>query len=335
MSRRYKLLVLATLLLGLGIPWLLGGPELLQRLAGFPAWVLPAAMAVVVIGWNCNAGRLRLMVGTFGLRLNQLQALSTVMATEFAFVATPAGGGAPVTLIFLLQRQGLDRSSAAAVFAFDQLMDLAFFLTAVLAIGLFVALAPADSGFGWQLTLMGGIILATLAALIGLLHHYRHWLILGGRLLNRLNISPARRRALARGVLRFRAAVRLMLRLPPQRLLGVYVLCAAHWLLRYSILFVLIRVMGQSDVAWVYTFVVQMMSFTIGQLTLLPGGSGGVELTFGAMLGHTLEGATLAAVLLAWRFATFHWYLIAGGPVFAAMAGRELWRRLGAAENDG
>jgi uncharacterized membrane protein YbhN (UPF0104 family) len=58
-------------------------------------------------------------------------------------------------------------------------------------------------------------------------------------------------------------------------------------------------------------------------------GSGGVELSFTALLAPTLDHATLGAVLLMWRFATYYWYLIAGAPVFALFVGKALWQHLG------
>jgi len=77
-----------------------------------------------------------------------------------------------------------------------------------------------------------------------------------------------------------------------------------------------------AHIAWTYSFLVQMLSLTVGQFTFLPGGSGGAELSAAALLTPYLGRATAAAGVLAWRFATFYWYLIAGAPVFAIQAGR-------------
>jgi hypothetical protein len=116
---------------------------------------------------------------------------------------------------------------------------------------------------------------------------------------------------------------------------------AIHWMVRYSVLPLVILVLGHS-VPWAYLFVGQSMMLIIGTLTFLPGGAGGVDLTLAALLHPHLPPAVAATAVLAWRFCMFHWYLIAGAPVFLATTG--LGRgvrapstdlRAGAAENVG
>ncbi len=137
---------------------------------------------------------------------------------------------------------------AAALCTVDQLLDLAFFLSllpllAVLRLGGQAPIALPHPLLLLALMLSAGLALAALA-----LWKYRRLLSIAGRLLGVLRIRRARRVRLARVCLRFRDGIRLILGLPPRRLLAVYALCAAHWLLRYSILFVLIRGAG-ADVA--------------------------------------------------------------------------------------
>jgi glycosyltransferase 2 family protein len=69
-----------------------------------------------------------------------------------------------------------------------------------------------------------------------------------------------------------------------------------------------------------------MVSFGAGQVTLLPGGTGGVELGFSALLALWLPATTLAAALIAWRCATYYWNLLAGGLPFMLLVGRHLWQ---------
>jgi uncharacterized protein (TIRG00374 family) len=104
-------------------------------------------------------------------------------------------------------------------------------------------------------------------------------------------------------------------------------LCVGHWLLRYSILSLTVRAVGGS-IPWSYAFVAQMLSLTAGQATLLPGGSGGTEASSSLLLLPYMDAGTAAGAVLVWRFVTFYWYLIAGAPVFAVLAGRPLWRRI-------
>ena len=162
------------------------------------------------------------------------------------------------------------------------------------------------------LVLVGGLGLAGLV-----LWKYRRALLLTGRLLRALRIAHARRVRLARAFVRFRRGIRLILALPRRRLLAVYALCATHWLLRYSVLFVL-TVGAGADVTWSTLILVQMLALTAGQISLLPGGSGTVELAFGVLMSRWLDPTTAAAVMLEWRFVLYYWYLLAGAPFFVA-----------------
>ncbi|MHB1245778.1 MAG: lysylphosphatidylglycerol synthase transmembrane domain-containing protein [Sulfuriferula sp.] len=326
--RRSLWLIGFGLILGLSIPLLYGGSGLFQRLGSFPLSLLGVVLTMIFVGWNFNAGRLRLMLAGIGQPMTQKRALATVMATEFAICATPAGSGGPLTYVFLLRRHGVAGTSAAALYALDILMDILFFTTALLVIALTLLIHPQQLQVGWQLALLasllaGAMILAWLAA-----RYYRSTLMWASKRLRKWHVSPARRRRVLRTLLRFRHGLRLTLAMSRGRLFAIYLLCVGHWLMRYSILYVLIAGMGR-HISWAYSFLIQMLALTAGQFTMLPGGSGGVELSFTALLAPMLDPATLGAVLLMWRFATYYWYLIAGAPVFALFAGKAFWQFLG------
>lgn len=106
--------------LGLGIPFLVGGHDLLPQLRKVSAGELAILLGMVFVGWNLNAGRLRLLASGIGLRLGQGQALATVMATEFAICATPAGSGGPLAHAWLLRQRGVATPRALALYAADQ-----------------------------------------------------------------------------------------------------------------------------------------------------------------------------------------------------------------------
>ncbi len=327
MRLRYGLLIALGLGLGMGIPLFLGGRDLLPLLKKVTAGELATLLGMIFVGWHLNAGRLRLLAGGAGRHLGQWQALATVMATEFAICATPAGSGGPLTYAWLLRRHGLDTPRALALYAADQLMDVFFFLTALSALLLYWLIVPEDVHLLWQMALMGGFLLTALALAWFSLRHYRPLFLTLGRLLRRLRIGPEGRRRLVRRALEFRRCLRLVQGYSRARLAAVYVLCTGHWLLRYSILYLAIRALGGS-ISWSYAFLVQMLSLTAGQAMLMPGGSGGAEASSSLLLAPYLDNASTAAAILIWRFVTFYWYLIAGAPVFASIAGRTLWKRL-------
>jgi len=323
--KRTVLLIALALIVGAAVPVFIGGRALLPELRSLPTQVWLVALGSVAVGWLINATRLRLVLGGLGHKLGLPRAVAKVMAIDFATNATPAGSGGALAYVYLVAQRGISSSHAAAMYALDQVLDLTFFLAALLVIAPLLLAGPSEPHLGWQLgtlltLLIGGCILLWLTV-----RDYRRVLLWAGRMLHHLRISVARRRQLARWILRFRHGLGLLLGLARWRLGLVYLLCVCHWLIRYSILFWIVRGLGQ-QVPWSYLFLTQMLSFGAGQATLLPGGSGGVELGFTALLAPWLPAATLAAGLIAWRCATYYWLLLAGAGPFVLLIGRRLWQ---------
>ena len=326
--RRSLLLFAVGLVLGLSIALIYGGSGLFHRLAAFPLSVLCTVLAMIFVGWNFNAGRMRLMLSGIGKPMGHGRSLATVIATEFAISATPSGSGGLLTYVYLLKRHGAPGTAAAAMYATDIVIDILVFNIALLVVTLAFFVHPVQLHIGWEIAMLVGFILGMLLLAWIAVQHYRSVLLwIGRHILNR-RVSAANRRILARGVLRFRQAVHLILGFSRLRLFGIFLCCLGHWVLRYSVLYVIIAGMDR-NVYWAYTFFVQMLAFTAGLFTMLPGGSGGVELSFTALLAPVLDHATLGAVLLMWRFTTYYFYLIAGAPVFFLFVGKALWQLLG------
>ncbi|RAR59735.1 uncharacterized protein (TIRG00374 family) [Onishia taeanensis] len=350
--RGRALLILALLMAAL-IPLLLDGMAPFAALLDFPLTQLALMLSLVLGCWNLNALRLRLLLaGRLGagdkpldrsgngrlagsspaqgsptcafqgtapgtpLLLGQRRALAMVMATECATCATPGGSGGPLTLMMLLRGHGLRPATSSGIFLIDQVCDMLFFLLALAAIGGYALLHPDTWPRPELIRLAGAALVAILVILIALLLCLPRVLRLSRAPLARLGLARPRRHRLARQLLQFRQGLATTLRQPPLTLAAIFALCSAHWLTRYSLLYLTLDGLGV-DVAWVWTFMVQMLAMAAGQLSLLPGGAGGVELTIGAFLLPTLGGETTAAAVLIWRFVTYHWYLLAGAPVLA------------------
>ena len=114
-----------------------------------------------------------------------------------------------------------------------------------------------------------------------------------------------------------------------QTLALVFTLTCAHWSLRYSVLYLVLRGLGV-ELSWIPSFLVQMLSLSAGQFSLLPGGAGAAELTSASLLSPLVGSSTAAAAILIWRAVTYYFYLLAGGPVFVCLLARPLlerWRR--------
>lgn len=309
------------------IPLWLGGSDLFGRLQRFPAGLWPVMFAMIGLCWCINALRLRLLLGTRVGTLTLRRCLGTVMATEFAICATPGGSGGPLTLLALLGRHGLRPARASAVFAMDQLGDLVFFLCALVGIFLYALFHHLNHSLQWLLTLSAVFMFGGLAMGIGLVRWHRQVIRFIGRLLRLLGIKAALRRRWARKLLHFLEAFRDTCSLPRQTLAKAFLLTCLHWAVRYSVLYLALRGLG-TDVQWAWTFLVQMLSLSAGQFSLLPGGAGAAELTSAALLTPMVGTSTAAAAILIWRMVTYYFYLLAGGPVFAAMVGGPLLRRI-------
>lgn len=331
--RRSLWLLPVALMVALAVPMLLGGRELWPTLAAFPAGQLALMLGLVVVCWNLNAWRLRLLLAGKAGALGQPQALAIVMATEFAICATPGGSGGPVTLFGLLVRRGMPAAQATAAFAADQLTDLIFFLLALCMVALYAASVVIDPRLGWLIGSSIVLLSAGMAMAWLWLRHTSRVLQLSGRWLGHMHLPRRMRFGLARRLLRFRRALIDILRLPRRRLVMIFALCCCHWLLRYSVLYLVLAGLGRT-IPWMWTFLIQMLAMAAGQLSMLPGGVGGAELTSTALLMPLIGLSHSAAAVLIWRFVTFYFYLLAGAPVFLLLLHRHflarkgvLWRR--------
>lgn len=314
--RRISLwLIPLSIALSLAVPLGYGGVAALNAMQELPAAALAALLLMVMMSWLCSAARLRLLASAFDVHLRARTTVSTTIACEFAMVTTPFGSGTLPMHVLLLSRRGLSAGRTAAIVAMDGAMDLVFFATAVPVAFVAYGLTSGHGDLSSLGSSAGILLLAGLCVLTLLVHHHR-WLILRiGRLLKHVPWLHVRRRRLARMFIHFHSGLRQLLKMGVASLLGLYVLCGCQWLIRYSILPLLLWAMGHL-VPWSYLFVVQGLSLFVGQVSALPGGGGGVELSMSMLLRSYLTPAATAAMLLDWRFVTFYWSLLVGAPVF-------------------
>ncbi|MBC3419085.1 lysylphosphatidylglycerol synthase transmembrane domain-containing protein [Pseudomonas sp. L7] len=318
-----------TLLLAVLVPGILGGSQLLPRLQTFDPGLMATLLGMILLCWIINAVRLRLLLGQQGAQLGRVRSLGVVMATEFAICTTPGGSGGPLTLMTLLARERIGPARSGAVFAMDQLNDLLFFFCAMLAIAGYALFHSLGRSQESMLLGSAALLCGALAAIVVLLRYRRGVMRWNGRLLQRLGLSTGRRRRWARTLLRFTRALADTWRLPKRTLALVFALTCAHWSLRYSVLYLVLRGLGV-ELSWIPSFLVQMLSLSAGQFSLLPGGAGAAELTSATLLSPLVGSSTAAAAILIWRAVTYYFYLLAGGPVFVCLLARPLlerWRR--------
>ena len=325
MSRVIVLVV--GLLAAVLIPLLLGGNETWSRLQGFPLNWLLIMFAMILLCWIINTLRLRLLLADQHDKLGPLKSLGVVMAAEFAYCATPGGSGGPLTIMGLLARHGVRPARSSAVFAMDQLSDLLFFLCALSGILIYALFQHLSERMEWLLMVSAISMFGGLFSCVMLARYHRLLIRHSGRLLARLKVKSSTRMRWARKLLHFLAAFTDTLRLPFQTLIMVFALTCLHWGLRYSVLYLALRGLG-ADLQWAWSFLIQMLSLSAGQFSLLPGGAGAAELTSAALLAPMVGKSTAAAAILIWRAVTYYFYLLVGGPVFLLMVGRPLLKKL-------
>lgn len=309
------------------IPFLLGGGDIFQRLRSFPFPLLMAMFGMIILCWGLNTLRLRLLLGESARQLSVSKSLGLIMASEFAYCATPGGSGGPLTLMAVLARNGVGPAKGSAVFATDQLSDLVFFLVALVGIMFYALFHSLSERMEWLLGFSAVLVVGSLTLFVGFARFHRQVIKFNGRVLRRFNAKPSTCRRWARKVLHFRDALAETWKMPRQRLLAVFVLTCVHWGLRYSILYLALQGLGV-NVQWAWTFLIQMLSLTAGQFSLLPGGAGTAELTSAALLAPMVGKSTAAAAILIWRTVTYYFYLVVGGPIFLLMVGKPLLKRL-------
>jgi len=323
---RAMLLVIG-LLAAVLIPLLLGGSETGSRLQGFPLTWLLSMFGMILLCWVINTLRLRLLLADQSDKLSPGKSLGVVMAAEFAYCATPGGTGGPLTIMALLARHGVRPARSSAVFAMDQLSDLLFFLCALCAILIYALFQHLSERMEWLLTVSALAMFGGLFSCVLVARYHRELIRLSGRLLARLRVKSRTRMRWARKLLHFLAAFTDTLKLPLRTLISVFALTCLHWVLRYSVLYLALRGLG-ADLQWAWSFLIQMLSLSAGQLSLLPGGAGAAELTSAALLAPMVGKSTAAAAILIWRVVTYYFYLLVGGPVFLLMVGRPLLKKL-------
>jgi uncharacterized membrane protein YbhN (UPF0104 family) len=130
-------------------------------------------IAMVPAGWGLNALRLYTPADGLGVGIGYRQALQTVVATELASCATPAGTGGPVAFVLLLRRHGLAGARAAAFFAIEQVMDLLFFLGALPIAVILLASRTDLPELGGIATLLGLVLGTGILTVWSLLDHHR------------------------------------------------------------------------------------------------------------------------------------------------------------------
>lgn len=319
-GRAGVLLVVFALAATLLVPLYFGGEAALRATLHLSIGAYGALFAAILASWIARTVKLQLLLRRMGVAVGFVHMFEISLATDFGFLATPAGLGGYAASVYYVRRAGAPISAAAALTAADQALDLVFFAIAVPVAGF--------AFFGSALPpKLVAAALATSAALmafvlIALLARRQSWL--SPRALQRLGTRWPR---LQRAVAEFRAQAgtqtRLLLGGGPLFLGGAFALTVLQWFTRYGVLWLVLVLLGYPVSFWLL-LALQALVLHVAQWSGVPAGGGGAELGLTASLATWVPAATLATALLLWRMVTLYLALVAGALAIARLARRQV-----------
>jgi uncharacterized protein (TIRG00374 family) len=326
-KKRFLLLLSTSILLTLAVPFWLSGWQGFGMIARLPWWVALLLFGMMLFSWGFNTLRVRHMTHLLGVKIGPGDGALIVMATEFAGVATPASAGMPATYTFFLKKLGLRFGQAMGMVTVLVILDVIFF-------GLFMSLASLTLALGGRLGNLFRLLELSALILIGggvllwvLIRYHRPFFHLVGRWMGRVSWLAKYRYPLARTIVEFIRALRLLNRISRRQQLLLLLATFGYWLPRYCVLAVA-NLLVSRGVSLAYLFLVQGLLNLGGQVFVLPAGGGGVDAAYGLLMHAFLDPKNIAFTLIVWRAYTFYWYLAVGGPIFLFKTGQAARRLL-------
>jgi uncharacterized protein (TIRG00374 family) len=323
MRRLASLAGILGVLLAIASPLLLAGGDLLESLRNISPGVVLGLAALAMGSALAKAAKLELLLRSLGQRIGFWHTFAISLATDFAFLASPAGAAGYAVNIALLRRANAPWSVATTVVGADQALDLLFFaiavpITVLLALGPLAELLPHVSLAAYAYMLLASIVLAFFT------WRARRKLLRG---LHRVLVKTPWLRAREEQVLRFvtdmRAQVALLLCGDMRSRAAVLVCTTLQWLLRYGALWFVLSELGHR-LPFGFVLLLQAVVMHIGLWTGIPAGGGGADLGLAAALAPWISKSMMATVLLLWRFATLYFPLLIGMLSLVALFGS--WR---------
>ena len=316
-----KLLLIAALVATILVPLVLGGKAPVLAALHFPAQGYIVIFIPLAASWLCRTLKLSLLLRRLNLHLGFVRILEISVATDFAFVTTPAGVGGYAAGLYYLRCAGASTGSAAALVAADQGVDALFFVLALPIAGFCLIGSVVSDGLA-QSAFTACTLIAILAA-IALLARQKlaQWAFTTNALSRCWPRLLPMQLALREFFSKLRADGRPLLMAGPLFLLSIFVLSALQQLMRYSIFWLALLLLGHR-VSFALTFLLQVLVLQAAAWTGIPAGGGAAEIGLSAALGSWVSNDGLAAALLLWRVATLYVCLIAGAIAMALLVRR-------------
>ena len=308
-------------------------PETWSYLSDFDRRFAPIVLGAVLVAWLCNGGRIYVNARALGHRLSYLQSVCVSLSMEFGIAASPAGMGGAAIRLYLLKQARIPLTTGASMMTADAAVDLMFFgiLTPIAVYFLFrdKDLAGLLAAFSAPHLALAAILVFGGAVVVVLFFQSGMWArvihaIAGAIPFGRRRRWPGRFRAfrseLRRSLRRSWLITRFLFRKRRWALLANFGLASVQWLCRYGVLPLILLAFGTPQNPFPLV-VIQGLLFLFAMVLFLPGGGGGVEVATALILGYFVPLPMVGIVLLFWRFATYHLYLLGGGATFFYVSG--------------
>ena len=320
-QRTGYLLIAVALGATVAIPIMLGGRDALAATLHFSVLGYVAIFALLAASWISRALKLRLLVHCLASPAGVVHLLVISLATDFAFIATPAGIGGYAASLYYLHRAGASTSSAASITAVDQGLDILFFILALPVAGL-VLIHSAALAHLRTLALTTSALFAILAAGAWLARRTLAKALLGSNAVSRRWPKVRSIQLMVSDLLaKLRSDMQLILEAGPAFLFGIVTLTFLQQLTRYGILWLALLILGH-QVSFALTFLLQALVLQAAIWTGIPAGAGAAEIGLSSTLGMWVPNVGLATALLIWRAATLYVCLIVGAIATALLARR-------------
>jgi len=320
LKRRIALAVLPGVAALALVWWQLAGQEVdWASLLGVPWWSYGLVLAMLATNWLAASLRLKLVAQVHRLRLPLTKALRTHLLGAFAAAVTPTSGGHGLAIAYTLHTSGLSAAASTGVVVFLGAFELMFFAVGgVLALLVFTAL-HVDVDLVQATFAVGAFGIAGLLASVFLLRHPERLIAFASTRLARL--APARwRRPLLRFTSEFAEAIRESATAPWWWYLAAGGLTASMWLAHYLMLNSLAAGFN-FPFRWLEWLATQHFMQVLSMVIPTPGGAGFFEVALPVFTGGTIPGELLIPLILVWRLATYHLYLVLGSIIGGAIIG--------------
>ena len=314
------ILITGALVATIGVPILMGGSDALTQVLSLQPSGYLVLLAVITTCWLARAMKLQLLMHQLGLHAGFARVFAISLATDFAFLSTPAGVGGYAASIYYVRREGVSLNAATAITVVDQILDLAFFALALPLAGISVL-----SELSAPLTALAfGASALTFAFGVGTFLARRRiatWLANENLVTRRWPGLRRRQQRLHDFLLSIATHMRLLLDGGALNLLALAISTAVQWATRYGALWVALNLLGHK-VPFALTLLLQSLVLHAALWTGVPSGGGSAELGLSAALAAWVPMTRLAPALLLWRMTTFYVCLIAGAIAISLLAQR-------------